>query len=464
MLCCWRLYPPPESIQFRAETVVYFGVSCHVWGHCLTDNIRRLWFLKSDIFKQEFKNCPIVYIPFGVTRIIENLPNFRRLLEILDVEVDKLRPISQPTRFEKIVLPDESFFFDGTRKFTNEYLEAIERIRYFALKNRTPTSNEKIYYFHGTRQIGEERLAEYFKSRGYEVISPEKLTLDEQLNLLINCKSFAATLGSISHNSIFLREDVESIFILREPNNFNEHQRLLNQVHPVNSIYMDSSLSIFCKALLNIFYILSPQLKRFFGDKFDGYEEEDFKNFLRYIKNAENRGLSVNSNAVKLYGTTFTDFMAQLKQREDLITACNMPPHWEKFQPSPFCYQTHVGGKGWGAWSNENQISNDLEQKRQIEAIKIYLPNHKVYYSVYYNEKEGWSEEVSNCEMAGTTGKAKAIFGIRIRLDEAGAKEFDIIYRVHKFDGTWTDWAKNGETIYSHGQKLNAIQIKLTKN
>ena len=45
--------------------------------------------------------------------------------------------------------------------------------------------------------------------------------------------------------------------------------------------------------------------------------------------------------------------------------------------------------------------------------------------------------------------------------DEAGAKEFDILYRVHKFDEQWTPWAKNGETIYSYGQKLNAIQIKL---
>lgn len=30
-----------------------------------------------------------------------------------------------------------------------------------------------------------------------------------------------------------------------------------------------------------------------------------------------------------------------------------------------------------------------------------------------------------------------------------------------KFDDTWTDWAKNGEALYSGGIKLNAIQIKL---
>ncbi len=125
-------------------------------------------------------------------------------------------------------------------------------------------------------------------------------------------------------------------------------------------------------------------------------------------------------------------------------------------------YQTHVGKDGWSKkWISENRISNALDQQRDIQAIKINFPAHKVYYSVYYNDKEGWSPEVANGEMAGTTGKSKSIFGIKIRLDEAGAKEFDVLYRVHTFDGNWTSWAKNGEAIYSYGQKLNAVQIKL---
>ena len=89
------------------------------------------------------------------------------------------------------------------------------------------------------------------------------------------------------------------------------------------------------------------------------------------------------------------------------------------------------------------------------------MPGYKVYYSVYYNDKEGWSKEVLAPEMAGTTGESKSIYGIKIWLDETGAKKFDILYRVYKYDGKWTSWAKNGEIIYSHGVKLNAIQIKL---
>ena len=207
-------------------------------------------------------------------------------------------------------------------------------------------------------------------------------------------------------------------------------------------------------------FIISEQLKRFFGDEFDDCQEDNFKIFLQYVKNSIGKGLVINPKVKVHYASAFSDFMAQLKQREDLITACDMPPHWEEFR-SFLRFQTHVHKKGWGAWNIENQISNLLEQKLDIQAIKINFPNHKVYYSVYFNDAEGWSEEVLAPEQAGMTGKNKPIYGVRIRFDEAGAREFDIFYRVHTFNDEWTPWAKNGETLYSYGVKLNAIQIKL---
>lgn len=444
-------------------------MSYPIWGHCLTDNIRRIWFLKSEFMKQ-FKNCPIVYIAFDGQNL-ENQQNFRRLLEILELDVNGIQEIKQPTHFKRIILPDESFiaFNHGPVGFTNEYCEMINRVRDFALKNQTPTSCKKIYYFYGCGrkyEIGEERLAEYFRSKGYEIIRPETLTLDEQLNLLINCESFASTLGSSVHNSIFLREETQTIAIPRAYYNFEGYQEKLNQINSMNINYIDSSLSIFSKTTISgpFFYIISEQLKKFFGDEWNGYDEEDFKTFLQYVKYSMKKGCVANQNTMKYYAPILEDFMAQLKQHENLIVSYNMPKNWETFQPPPKGYQTHVASKGWSSWLNEDQISNDIEQQLDIQAVKINFPGHKVYYAVYFNDAEGWSEEVTNGQQAGTTGKSKAIYGIKIRLDESGAKKFDILYRVHKFDGTWTDWAKNGEVIYSHGQKLNALQIKLEKH
>ena len=448
--------PSPKDIKRSSETVIYLGLFYPVWGHAITDNIRRLWFLNSDIFNSEFKNCSLVYVPWQ-TSPLDKQQNFKRLLEILEVNFDKLRPIEQPTQFEKIILPDGSF----SSCFTEEYRETIERVRNFALKNRTMTSNKKIYYFYGKHQFGEEKLANYFKSKGYEIVRPEELPLDEQLNILINADNFASTLGSCAHNSVFLRNGTEVLLIPRRSGYFAFVQPRIDQVHPLNVNYVDSTLSIFSvdTPRANCF-IISEQLKRFFGDKFDGYENDDFNAFLQYVKKSISNGLNAKPNQITGYGTVLQDFMEQLKQREELIAACDMPPGWETFRPL-LTYQTHVDKDGWGLWSSENQISNPLDQKRDIQAIKINFPNHKVYYSVYYNETEGWSKEVEAPETAGTVGKRKSIFGLRIQLDEAGSKDFDVLYRVHKFDDRWTDWAKNGEVLYSYGVKLNAIQMKL---
>lgn len=457
--------PPKESIQYRHETAIYLGIFFRVWGHDLTDNIRRIWFLKSE-FMNQFKNCPVVYIPYNEGYYtIENQPNFRRLLEILGVYVEDVAAITQPTKFDKIILPDGSFLAQGSgRGFTAEYRETIDIVRDFALKNRTPTSVKKVYLFYGRkRQVGEERLAEYFKSKGYEIIYPEKLTLDEQLDLMINCESFISTAGSCSHNSLFLRDGTETILIPRGASKFEYYQEILNQIHPLNINYIDTNLSIFCRSLSfgDFCFIISRQLKKFFGDKFDDYEDEDFKIFLQYVKNSSDRNLIINSSALTYYyDEVFPDFIARLKQRKDLVENYDLPTDWYKFR-QPLTYQTHAHNKSWSSWINENKVSNELEYQRDLQAIKINFPDHKVYYSVYYSAEEGWSETVLSPAQAGTTGKFKAIMGIKIWLDETGTKEFDILYRVHKFDGQWTDWAKNGEAIYSQGQKLNAIQIKL---
>lgn len=54
-------YTPDEPVQYIPTTAIYIGMLMDIWGHCLTDNIKRLWFLKSDIYNKYFKNCPLLY-------------------------------------------------------------------------------------------------------------------------------------------------------------------------------------------------------------------------------------------------------------------------------------------------------------------------------------------------------------------------------------------------------------------
>lgn len=239
----------------------------------------------------------------------------------MEIDPQRLYPITSPTQFANIILPDESFFDDGDQmNFTAEYREMIDRVRSFAAKNRT-LSAAKVYYFYGNVQIGEERLAEYFRAKGYEIVSPEKLSTDEQLNVLINADSFASTLGSCSHNSIFLRDGAEVILIPRVGKRLTGFQQTLDQVHPLNVAYVDSSLSIFNKRNGPYCFIISDRLKNFFGDDFSGYDEDDYKIFLEYVRYSLSRGFEMNAEVMTYCSPMYDGFIDGLRRRTDLLEA-----------------------------------------------------------------------------------------------------------------------------------------------
>lgn len=252
-------------------------------------------------------------------------PNLFKLFKILGIPTEKLIPITKPMKFKTIILPDESFFNDiyGNKflSFTNEFLETIERIRYFAFKNQYPTEHKKIYLYHGYfGRVHEPILAKYFQQKGYTVIQPEKLSLEEQLNLYISCDSFASTIGSCSHNSIFTKIGTEIILIPRGIG-ITSYQLALDQIHEKNITYVDSSLAAFdVEGRLSLCYIVSEKLKKYFGEKWTGYSAEDFEAFLQYIIFENSQGQkSFGERAKKYYGNVLIDFINQLKNQHDLM-------------------------------------------------------------------------------------------------------------------------------------------------
>lgn len=57
-------------------------------------------------------------------------------------------------------------------------------------------------------------------------------------------------------------------------------------------------------------------------------------------------------------------------------------------------------------------------------------------------QSNGWKNWVSDGTIGGTTGEAKRMEAIRIRLTGEAANHYDIYYRVHTQTYGWLDWAK----------------------
>ena len=101
-----NIYKVNRDITYKDETVIYFGMLVNIWGHCLTDNIKRLWFFFSELYDKEFKKVPILYnhMWHGI------VPNFARLLQVMGFNLNLLHPIVKPLKCQFVILPDESIF------------------------------------------------------------------------------------------------------------------------------------------------------------------------------------------------------------------------------------------------------------------------------------------------------------------------------------------------------------------
>ena len=133
------------------------------------------------------------------------------------------------------------------------------------------------------------------RKKGYQVLYPEKMTFEEQLNVLINCDSFASTIGSCSHNILFLQDHTKVILIPRA-NYLTGYQLTVDQVHELDITYIDSTLSLFAARFPwegPFYFFVSSRLMDYFKDgrKRDRrYWIENFKGFKWYAVHGLNYG------------------------------------------------------------------------------------------------------------------------------------------------------------------------------
>ena len=136
-------------------------------------------------------------------------------------------------------------------------------------------------------------------------------------------------------------------------------------------------------------------------------------------------------------------------------------------------YRTHVQSFGWQGWKYNGQMSGTSGQAKRLEGINIKLTNKPYSGNIVYTthvQSIGWQGNENNVntwfrdgQMAGTSGRAKRLEAIRIALTGEMAEHYDVYYRVHAQTYGWLAWTKNGEAAGTAGlsKRLEGIQIVL---
>ena len=130
-------------------------------------------------------------------------------------------------------------------------------------------------------------------------------------------------------------------------------------------------------------------------------------------------------------------------------------------------YKTHVQSFGWQNWVLNGTMSGTSGKAKRLEGINIKLSNAAYAGGIQYRthvQTYGWEKEWrKDGAMSGTSGKAKRLEAIQIKLYGEMANRFDVYYRVHAQSYGWLGWAKNGEEAGTAGfaKRLEGIQIVL---
>ena len=137
-------------------------------------------------------------------------------------------------------------------------------------------------------------------------------------------------------------------------------------------------------------------------------------------------------------------------------------------------YTTHVQTYGWqgdenntSKWFTNGRMAGTSGQAKRLEGIKISVSgnvNLGIQYTTHC-QSYGWLPWSANGEMNGTEGEAKRLEAIKIQLTGADKEKYDVYYRVHAQSYGWLGWAKNGAPSGTAGyaKRLEGIQIVVLK-
>jgi len=217
-------------------TVIYIGYLLCVWGHALTDSLKKLWFLNTDEGRRLLQGgARVAY----VTLYNEALPDWQKeLWRLAGFEYTKWMHVITPTRFDRIVVPDNSLVAhpDETRLYDERFSDIIYTIRCNAIKERQEAMNtwgDRVYLtrsrLKGGKDHNECEVEQLFRRLGYQIVAPEQLSVVEQINLWASCPVVATTVGSIAHAAMFMPTG-SRLLLLSKADYVNGYQDMANRL------------------------------------------------------------------------------------------------------------------------------------------------------------------------------------------------------------------------------------------
>lgn len=230
---CLESYKVEESVIYIDEEVIFGGIIIKHFGHAILEDLSRLWYIVKHK-KDTRRVCFVCY-----QQICEY---HYKLFELIGLTRDRVVIIDKPTQFKKIIVPDETIHsWYGYKKEYNIIYDEIKR-------KIKPKKYKKVYFtrtgLNDSFDVNEEFFEKFYKKQGYKIVSPEKLSLEDQIAYAAGAEELVTTLGTLSHFGLFMDYGAKLVIYNRTLKNKLTPQYIINEARKLNVIYIDALLEL----------------------------------------------------------------------------------------------------------------------------------------------------------------------------------------------------------------------------
>lgn len=221
---------PAENIVHRDEDVIFGGCLINHFGHALLDGTARLWYLTeapADLRIVFLRYPRETRAPFDALKFVE----------LMGIDMSRVEVIDQPTQFRSVIVPDEAIY--PSQAYRPEYIRTFDRIReHIEAKN-----DSKVYmsrtHFNFRSSLNEEYYEQFFARRGFTVIHPEELSIEEQIAYVAGADEIVTTMGSMAHLFLFAKPTATTTILNRSTQCLTA-QIVINQARGITSYFVDA--------------------------------------------------------------------------------------------------------------------------------------------------------------------------------------------------------------------------------
>lgn len=264
------IYDFDESNVYELDRkIIHIPIVKDHWGHFIIDVLCRFWFLSLPEYKDYTITCCVSL------KTPEVGGNFLRIFQLLGI-CDRIKFIDSPVHCRELLIPDYSLGFD--RVWNIRYLNVINILLSNVVKTKK-YAGKKIYFtrtkFLKSRvyEIGEKQIEKVFKRLGFEILSPENMSVDEQIDCFQNADEIVSLSGTIPHNIVFARDGLKFTILNRQPIIKLPQLRINQMMKNVNVTYVDVYHPVMEKAPKPygkgaVWVFVSPKLQEFILTKY----------------------------------------------------------------------------------------------------------------------------------------------------------------------------------------------------